>query len=881
MIRGGRGSLQPEHSQDSEGIRMDGIRLIPAKLKAPPPRKNYIRREALFRKLEQLEEGKVAVVQGAAGSGKTTLVASFMKEHPEQEFRWINLDADNNELFSFWHYLLEAIKTDLGGQMEDLYAVFEALPQKQEIEKLLIFLVNQLGSVQGLTLVLDDFHTLDDPSLLQTFELFMKYSPDQIRFILLTREAPKLYLGEWMVSGRYVEINEQDLKFSAEEAVLFLQHTLESGVDEESAARLNQWTEGWVGGLQLIALARSHRKDLPFGQNRGLNKYMINYLSNEILSSVSPEEKQFLIRTSILSYFNEAICNRLLGIGHANSIIHRMADRNMFLVTIDEDEGLYRYHHLFGEFLRWKFSEWDEETKRSWHMKAAIVYEQSGDLEEGVKHYFQAGEYREALGLIGRMRQTVKGWGYLRQIPLEYLIESRDLLFQRLFYHFCNLEMEKCRQILDRLQDKPKDDVFWNAFQFTRFFIDESLEGLEMYPNSIDEIERMGLSEATKAIIYLSSSLLLGLRDQYAKALECIDKAIQLENRFNNPYIRYFAWTSKSQLLESLGELKECERIYESLTRLMEDHLCLTPLAANCLIGEGGIYIKRMQLDKADQLFERAKDMLPKEYISMEVSYIHNRIEMCLLRDDKPEAADWMKQLAAFRIYYQHPLYYSSILKFQWLIGETDPELLHSFTQWIEQGEDYRPRRYEDLLLYARILFSRGDKEKALAQLDDILKDARKHKIKLILVEAILLKLAILDMDGTGSKRERLNLIREAVHYSYANEMVSPFVLEGEAIRRALIELVKEQEDDLLARERQFVHRVLSLWDRNKPESLLSERELEVLTVLSSGLSNKEIAERLCISIATVKTHMIKIYAKLEVSNRTEAVEKGRQLGLL
>src|SRR5690606_34971244 len=134
--------------------------------------------------------------------------------------------------------------------------------------------------------------------------------------------------------------------------------------------------------------------------------------------------------------------------------------------------------------------------------------------------------------------------------------------------------------------------------------------------------------------------------------------------------------------------------------------------------------------------------------------------------------------------------------------------------------------RYEDLLLYARILFSRGDKEKALAQLDDILKDARKHKIKLILVEAILLKLAILDMDGTGSKRERLNLIREAVHYSYANEMVSPFVLEGEAIRRALIELVKEQEDDLLARERQFVHRVLSLWDRNKPESLLSEREL-------------------------------------------------------
>ncbi|GIP33195.1 LuxR C-terminal-related transcriptional regulator [Paenibacillus sp. J2TS4] len=859
----------------------DGVKLITTKLKAPAPRKNYVRREALFDKLELVPERKVTVVQGAAGSGKTTLITSYMKEHPELTFRWIALDADNNDLFSFWFYLLEAIKADLGGHVDDLYSIFDALPQKHEMDNLLILLVNQLAAAEGFTLVLDDFHTMEDPDLLRTFEFFIKYCPESVRFVLLTREAPKLYLGEWMVSGQYLEIGEQDLKFSASEAAQFLQDTLGAQVDEETASRLNELTEGWAGGLQLMALAQTHQKALPLSETKGLNKYMINYLSNEILSSVSPEEKQFLIRTSILNYFNESICNRLLNKEASQSLINSLSDKNMFIVTIDEDEGVYRYHHLFGEFLRWKFSEWDDESKREWHGQAAAIYEQVGDLEESVKHYFQAGFYREALLVIVKMRHTVTGWTYLRQVPLEYLVDSRDLVFQRLFYHFCNLEFEVCRQILDDVSARVEEDAFWNILQFTRFFMDEGLHDLEIDPGTTDEIERMDLSDVTKAIIYLTSSMLLGLRDQYAEALECINKAIRLESRFHNPYIRYFALTCQSQLLESLGELNQCQRVYESLSRLLENHRYLAPLSANSLIGEAGIYMKMMRLDKAEQLFEQARLKLPTEYLSMERGYIHNRMEMCLLQKDKPGAAQWMKRLTSFQILYQHPLYHSALLKYQMLAGEVEPDLLRSFIEWMEHGQDTCTPRYDDQLVYVRILFRRGDKEQALACLEDLLKNVRKHKIKFILIEAILLKVAILDADGTGSERELLNLAREAIHYSFANGIASPYVLEGDTVRKALIVFMREREKDLLPKEKQFVHFVLSLWSQDKPEESLSERELEVLRVLSTGLSNKEIGERLCISVATVKTHIIKIYAKLHVSNRMEAVEKGRQLGLL
>ncbi|CAH0121254.1 HTH-type transcriptional regulator MalT [Paenibacillus sp. CECT 9249] len=857
------------------------MKLISTKLIAPAPRNNYIRREELFRKLEHMQEYKVILVQGSAGSGKTTLLASFMHEFGCADFRWVALDEDNNDVFSFWYYVLEALKGDLGRKVDDLLSIFEALPQKRDMENMLILIVNQLHDIRGLTIVLDDFHTVEDPQLLQTIEFFMKYSPDHIRLVILTRETPKLYLGDLMISGKYLEIDESDLRFSADEAVRFLQDTLRTGMDDATAGKLNELAEGWVGGLQLMALAHSHKRDMPFGPAKGLNKYMTNYLSNEILRSLSEEETRFLICTSVLSYFNESLCNQLLDVDDARTLIHGFLEKNMFLVTIDEKAGLYRYHHLFGEFLRQRLAERDGGAKRKLHCKAAAIFERFGDTDESVKHYIQAEQYREALRLICRLQQTVKGWAYLRQIPLEFLVDNRDLLFQRLFYHFCNLEFDQCRAVLDDLSGKSEEDVFWKLLQFTRFFMDDAAVGLEMNPGLIDEIEHMGFSDVTKAIIYVTSSMLLGLMDQYAEAVECIDKAVMLESGFLNPYIRYFALTCKSQLLEAMGDLQECERIYESLSRLVEEHSYLSPLAANSLIGMGGIYMKRMELDRAEAIFEQAERKLQKENVSMERGYVHNRMEIFLLRGDKQEAARRMKQLTSFPVFYEHPLYHSSLLKYQLLIDDADPELLRSFLHWVEKGGNPRPLRYEDRLVHARIMWSQGDRALALAQLDDILKRVRKHKVKTILVESILLKIRILDQDKGDRQREILNLIREAVHYSWENQIAYSYILEGEVARRALMRLKQEKDSDLNENEKKFMNGLLSLWEREKTDELLSARELEVLRVLATGLSNKEIGSRLCISVATVKTHMINIYAKLQVSNRIEAVEKARQIGLL
>ncbi|GIO75639.1 helix-turn-helix transcriptional regulator [Paenibacillus dendritiformis] len=856
--------------------------MISAKLMAPVPRKHYIRRERLFARLRQVQEYKVVVVQGTAGSGKTTLLTSYMKEAGQRHFRWIGLDEDNNDLYSFWCYVLGALKEDLGRSAEGLYQVFEAIPHKHDIETILTMIVNQLHQMEALTLVLDDAHVLEKEEVLRSLEFFIKYSPEQIRFMLLSREAPKLYLGEWMMEGQYAEINESELKFSDEEAARFLQETLALEVDDDTAGRLNAQTEGWAGGLQLIALARSRKTELPSDHGSGLNKYMVTYLSNEILRSLDGEETRFLLYTSILGYFDEAICNGLLGIRNARMFIDRLQDKNLFLVTLDETAGLYRYHRIFGEFLRYRLSAEGEAAIRDLHAKAAAIYDQQGDQVESVKHYIQARRYPEAMDVIARMPQTMQGWVLLKQIPLAWLSANRDLMFQRLFYHFCNQEFDQCRLLVESLQTEPGREVDGSILQFTRFFMDESGPGLDFEPFSLEEMEAIGLSGPTRAIIYVTSSMMLGLRDQYAQALHCVEQALALEERSPNPYIRFFAVMCKCQLLESIGEFAACERLYASLFQFIEEQPYLSPAMATNLIGIGGIYMKMMRLEEAEHWFRKVESELPGNYPSMEMGYSFNRLEMALLRGDARAAAELMSKIGDEPAFRHHPYYHLSLLRYQLALGEPDSDLLQRFLARVQEGEARGRLRYDERLLYARVLAARGAAEEALKQTDEILMQARKRKLPLLLVDALLHKIMILHQEASRPSPEIVNLIREAVHYSFANEIAYLYLLAGEAAQQALHRLLQEKEQDLPAKEKAFIQRVISYWRRDSGGAdVLSERELEVLEAAALGLRNKEIGERLCISVATVKTHMIHIYSKLQASNRVDAIEKARQLGLL
>lgn len=818
-------------------------------------------------------------MHGSPGSGKTTLLTTYIQARPGCSFRWISLDSVHNDLFTFWYYVFESVKDEL----EEDHAIselFQALPQRMELENLLIILINQLEDAGRLVFVWDDFHMIKDEQLLQTIEFFIKNSPASLQFILLAREMPKMYLGDLMMAGQYVEIGEDELRLSADESYQFLGNMLQIPLERAAAARLYELTEGWVGGLQLIALASGKTSDSEIARMKTLNPYMIHYLSNEILSSVGETVKQFLIQTSILQYFDEKICEAVTGITDVKPIIAQLLNKNLFLVTIDEEQGVYRYHHLFGDFLRMKFAEWTAKDRQDLHQRAARAYAEAEDAEEAIRHLVQAEDYKQALQTMASTGPSVTSWAYLRSIPLEYLGSHREMAFQRLFYHLCNMEFEAFNQTISGIVKHDRDDTLGVLSRFSQFLIDEGGFDLGTDLTWLADLERMDWNDLTKAIIYITSAFLFSLRDQFEELMVCLQQAEQLETRLQNPYLRYFILSLKSQVSEYMGNYADCEMIYEQMFQLIETNRYLAPLRLNGLIGIAGIYMRTLRLEQASDVLQQARELLKPQLHAMERGYLQNMLELHVLRGDQASAKRIIAELQAFPAM-QNPLYQSSIIKYELWLDSPDRERLRAFASRMEQLSTTRKLRLDDEIIYSRVLFDLGKSEQALEYVDHVLKMARKHKIKPLLVEALLLKAKWAEKASSHHNRDMLNLIREAVYYGAKQDIVAIFLMEKTISRRYLPLLLEERGNDLSGNEIAFVHRLLKLWQPQSAPEGLSAREIEVLQVMATGKTNKEIGEELHISLATVKSHMIHIFSKLYVKNRVEAVEKARQMGIL
>ena len=856
------------------------LRFISTKLKAPLPRNNYIARQELYEKLNHLEQYKMIVIKGAPGSGKTTLVSSFLKNNPSINdwTRWISLDQENNEPFSFWFYFIEALKDLLGEQGEDIISVFQGMMQKQDLEIIQIILINKLQSLGVIAIVLDDFHHIKDEYLLETISFFIKHSSDNVHLMILAREEPNLYLGELLISGKLLEIKEDELRLSHNERLEFLKHTLSVELDRDTADRMAALSEGWVGGLQLLALAMNQKKPGLLNRVRALNKYMKDYLSNEILNSVDEKVKDFLIKTSILSHFDKDLCNSFLEITDSEQIIQALLEKNMFIITIDEDDEVYRYHNIFGEFLRLHFNSLRDDLRLELHSKAALLFEKTGDLEDSIIHLLEAGDYMKALEKIEQMKHSVTAWYYLKRIPADYIKQNQDMLFQRLFYHFCSMELDECERIADQIEDK-ENNLSWRVFRLIKSMVYDDGFEVDIGADLLQDIEKMNFSEASKAIIYMNIALLLCLKDDFAEGIKYIEKAILMNRKVNNPYVEYFLLNYKSQIKEAMGDLEECKELYENVFKIIEQYSFLEPLRGFSLLGLAGVHMHQLELSRAEECLKSVEGLLSDTYKSLERGFLYNLMELKALSGAKDDAARRCNELFQLEAY-QNEFYTSSLLGYQVFLNQVDQDKADDFIKFYE-GKEPGGLRFDDKLTYARLMSMKGEIKLPLEIIDDLLVAARKDKVKLYFVKALLAKVSILTVHGEVTKREILNLMREAIHYSHKNGIRSPFKLAGDNISGHLKLLTDERGKDLNAKESSFIYDLLSRLESSPGHDILSDREREVLEVLATGASNKEIAKTLYISISTVKSHIINIYSKLQVANRIEAIEKGREKGII
>src|SRR5262244_3590235 len=369
------------------------------------PRAGFVPRPRLLARLAQGVDRGLAVVCTPAGFGKTTLLGDWARRS-RRPAAWLSLDAGDNDPARFWRYVATALDRARPGTCAPLAALLRG-PQQPPLEAVVTALINQLMNLPGegeVALLLDDYHLIEAPRVHDSVTFLLDRLPPGLRLVLASRADPPLPLARLRARGQLAELRAADLRFTLEETAAFLREATGLDLPAASVHTLQERTEGWAAGVQLAALSlRGHCDPAGFVANfSGSHRYVLDYLSEEVLARQPEQVLRFLLETSVLERLRGPLCDAVTGRTGSQAVLEDLERANLFMVPLDEVRGWWRYHHLLADLLRSRLADERPERVPELHRAAAVWHEEHGFAGDAVRHALAAGDVAWAARLVER-----------------------------------------------------------------------------------------------------------------------------------------------------------------------------------------------------------------------------------------------------------------------------------------------------------------------------------------------------------------------------------------------------------------------------------------------------------------------------------------------
>jgi len=405
------------------------IPLLTTKLFIPAPAARLVPRVQLIERLSEAMRRKLTLIAAPAGFGKTTLLSAWSQQH-SSAVAWVSLDEGENDPTRFWAYVLAAVETLSPGSADHARLLLHAPPsQPPAIEVMLTALINDLaGLSEDVAVVLDDYHLIAAQPIHDALIFLLDHLPAHLHLLIATRVDPPLPLARLRGRGELTELRAAELRFTADEAAAFLNQVMGLGLAADAIAALEARTEGWIAGLQLAALSlqgRTNRAEFIQAFS-GSQRYILDYLAEEVLVRQPAHLKTFLLQTAILDRLSGPLCDAVLGLtttddrppttdaaaesvvggrwsvvdSYSRLVLDALERANLFLIPLDEKRQWYRYHQLFADMLRSRLQQDQPELLPELHRRASAWYEQHGLVDAAVEHALGAGDFQLAARLI-------------------------------------------------------------------------------------------------------------------------------------------------------------------------------------------------------------------------------------------------------------------------------------------------------------------------------------------------------------------------------------------------------------------------------------------------------------------------------------------------